>query len=87
MKPALILYVPVLHAGYLKLFKKYRGKVDTLYLLGEDIVGEFSPIHKEIRALDPDSAAHLIESLKIFRSVILLTKKKCTEVCAGDQED
>jgi len=30
MKRALVLYVPVLHAGYLKLFEKYRGSVMVL---------------------------------------------------------
>ena len=74
-KPVLLLYVPVLHEGYLKLFRKYRGKVDTLYLLGEDVVAEFSLLHKEIRALDPVIAARIITALNVFDTVTVLEKK------------
>jgi dCMP deaminase len=71
---ALILYVPVLHAGYLKLFEKYRGKVYALYLLGEDVVSEFSLLHKEIRALNPEIAAHFIASLEMFGEIKVLER-------------
>lgn len=82
MKRSLILYVPVLHAGYLKFFEKYRGKVDVLYLLGEDVVAKFFPLHREIRALDPAIAAHFIESLEIFGEVNILEKRHLTKQLA-----
>ena len=56
MKRALVLYVPVLHIGYLKVFQKYGRSVDALYLLGDDIVADFFSFHKEIRALDAATA-------------------------------
>ncbi len=78
MKKILLLYVPVLHEGYIKLFKKYRGKVDGLYLLGEDIVEEFFPLHKEIRALDPKTAKKAVETFNFFPVVKVADKKSLT---------
>jgi dCMP deaminase len=75
MKRVLVLYVPVLHEGYIKLFEKYRGKADVLYLLGEDIVADFFPLHKEIRALGSGTAKNLISALNIFPTVAVLDKK------------
>jgi dCMP deaminase len=75
MKPALVLYVPVLHEGYIKLFEKYRESVDALYLLGEDITAEFFSLGKEIRALDPEIMKGLAASLNIFPAVSVLHKK------------
>lgn len=75
MKRALVLYVPVLHEGYIKLFEKYRGKADALYILGEDIIADFFPLHKEIRALDPEMAKKLISTLNVFPAVLILDKK------------
>lgn len=88
---ALVLYVPVLHEGYLKLFKKYQGKVDKLFILGDDIVAEFSPLHKEIRALDPAIAARLIKSLEMFPFVEVIPRKQIQKlaqpsVIAADDE-
>jgi dCMP deaminase len=83
MKPALVLYVPVLHAGYLKLFEKNRSKVNDLYLLGEDVVAEFSLLHREIRALDPNVAARLVSSLSFFETVTVLTKRNLQKYAPG----
>jgi dCMP deaminase len=80
MKRALVLYVPVLHAGYLQLFEKYRGTAEILYILGEDIVAEFSPFHKEIRSLKPDYAKTLIEALAIFPIVKILNKSSMNDL-------
>jgi dCMP deaminase len=73
MKRALVLYVPVLHAGYLKLFEKYRGSVDGFYLLSDELVAEFAPFHREIRALGAAQMKPLIESLNIFPSVSIFS--------------
>lgn len=80
MKRALVLYVPVLHAGYLKLFEKYRGESLTLYLFGDDIVSEFAPFHREIRAIDTVTAQKLIEALDIFPSVSIVSTANIGEL-------
>lgn len=73
MKRVLFLYVPVLHAGYLNLFEKYRTNVDALYLVGDDAVAEFSPFAREIRALGAARMKPLIESLGIFPKVAIFS--------------
>ena len=51
MKPILVLYVPVIHKGYIDLLEKYRSTVDAIYLIGDDIVAKISP-YKEIRGFN-----------------------------------
>ena len=73
MRKVLLLYVPVLHAGYLKIFEQYRG-VDAFWILGAAFINELSSFHKEIRAIAPPVIKKLIESLGLFRSVAVLEK-------------
>jgi dCMP deaminase len=80
MKRALLLYVPVLHEGYLNVFEKYRTGIDALYVLGEDLIADFFSLHKEIRALDSNTAKTLIEALHIFPAVHVLHKKNIDDL-------
>jgi dCMP deaminase len=80
MKRAIVLYVPVLHAGYLQLFEKYRGDVDALYLLGDDVVAEFAPFRKEIRALSAAQMKTLIASLHIFPTISIFSGATADEL-------
>lgn len=67
----LVLYVPVLHSGYLKMLKKYQ--YHQLYLLHEDVVEHYLPFHKEIRALESDVARRAIDGLGIMSRRALIT--------------
>lgn len=80
MKKTLVLYVPVLHAGYIKLFEQYKDSAGTLYIFGASLIDEASKFHKEIRALDPHTAKMLAESLRIFGSVAVLEKDHVREL-------
>lgn len=84
MPRVLVLYVPVLHAGYLALFEKYRDSADALYLLGDDIVAEFAPFHREIRALGAAQMKPLIESLGIFPKVAVLSAANIGELAGSE---
>lgn len=75
MNTILILYLPVLHQGYLELLKRYKGQLDEVYILDEDLSQEFQPLHREIRALDSTDAAHFVRSLNWFRIVMRLHKE------------
>jgi len=79
-KKVLVLYVPVLHAGYIKLFEQYKDSAETLYVLGASFIDEASRFHKEIRALEPQTAMMLIESLRIFDNVRVLEKDRVHEL-------
>ncbi|MEX0919575.1 MAG: deaminase [Candidatus Saccharimonadales bacterium] len=67
---SLISYVPVIHTGYLEMFERYRGA--DMHVLDQDILDQFSHLRKDIRALSPDKAREIVESLEIFSSVKLL---------------
>ncbi len=84
MKRVLLLYVPVLHEGYVKLFEKHRADVDAFYLLGEDLVSDFFSLHKEIRALDSKTMKTLIEALHLFPAVSVLHKENVGELREAD---
>lgn len=72
MSKILVAYVPVLHAGYIALLKKYPN---TLYLLGKDLILEFPRMDREIRLVDPDDMKKAIEGLGILSKVEVLNKK------------
>lgn len=72
MKSVLIAYVPALHDGYLKLFKKYP---DTLFLLGEDFFSEYTSISRDVRKVSPATLKIAIESLNIIKRVEIIDRK------------
>jgi len=52
----LLLYLPVLHAGYEQLLGHHRD-ADEILLLGSSVIAGFPVLAKEIRALTPERAA------------------------------
>ncbi|MBI5401552.1 hypothetical protein HZB05_01855 [Candidatus Wolfebacteria bacterium] len=71
MKTILIAYIPVIHSGYLELFKKRAFEVDQFVIFGDDLVSKYLP-RKEIRALKAYKARQLILSLCFFKDVLIL---------------
>jgi len=71
---ALALYVPVIHEGYVRVFKKY-ATVDTCYVFAPELIKEFTHVEREIRAVSPQIAVKLISGLGIFKEVKLLNRK------------
>jgi dCMP deaminase len=71
----LVCYVPVLHDGYLQLFKKHSD-AKKLYLFGWDVIGEFAHLDRDIRRIDPELVKKAVEAWNIFESVEILTKEK-----------
>ena len=69
MKKIILAYVPVLHRGYLDLFRKYGGPENGLCVFGKELIGEFDSLRKDIRAIDPNEAVIAIRALDILGSV------------------
>ncbi len=63
MRKTLIAYVPVLHEGYIKLFRKWRGL--DLLLIDEAMAAKYTDVNgkKEIRALDVEIIARCVQVL------------------------
>lgn len=76
MKKILLAYVPVLHNGYIRFFNKYKDTVDCLYVIGEELIDEFTFLEKEIRAIKPETIKQLVDALAIFKSVKILDNRE-----------
>lgn len=72
MKTFLVLYIPVIHQGYLNLFEKYSAKVDGLFILGDELVEERKFLVREIRAIDSATAKKFVEAGGYFKNVEIL---------------
>ncbi len=67
---ALVLFVPVLHKGYLDLFIKYKDA--DLFLLGSNILNNYTSITRDLRVIDPQKVGEMINGLKIFKNIKVL---------------
>ena len=79
MTKILILYIPVLHQGYIELFNRYAQKVDGLFLLGKTILNQWVDLRylaREIRAIDPFAMKRVVNALGIFPWVEVLGAEK-----------
>lgn len=69
MSQVFLAYIPVLHQGYLQLFAEF-SEVRTVYLLTNEVAQEFTPVHKELRAIEHQTMIKMLESLGRFERVI-----------------
>lgn len=67
----LIAFVPVLHKGYVELFKKYPGQ---LGLLGADVIADFTSLTRDLRVIDPAEMRKAVFSLELFDEVFVMSK-------------
>ncbi|MDQ5952195.1 MAG: dCMP deaminase [Patescibacteria group bacterium] len=67
----LVAFVPVLHKGYLELFKKYP---EELGILGLDVIADYTSLTRDLRIIDPHELKQAIEGLQIFSRVRVLSK-------------
>lgn len=67
----LILDIPVIHKGYIDLLRKYDGRVEALYLIGEDILVSLGA-PKEIRSVDPETIRDLLKGLGLSFNIEVL---------------
>jgi len=69
-KIAVVLFIPVLHKGYIELFKKYRNS--DLYIFGQDFVAQHKSLTRDLRIIDEDIMVVLLRSLRLFKRVDIL---------------
>ena len=88
MKSKIIVYLPVIHQGYLQLFEKYK-KADIFIAntsLIEFIDQEFDYLRKEIRSITPQQAEISLEALLPGRKVSLIGANDLMLLDSKDQE-
>lgn len=71
-KQAIVLYMPVLHKGYMDLFRAHP-KVQEVYVIGQDLLDEVDYLRKDLRALTPKQQATTLEGLGALKSVKVLS--------------
>jgi len=69
----ILLYIPVLHNGYLQFFGRHSKVSQELWIIGEDIAAQFSSSLTEIRAMNSACTAKMIQALNIFRTIRVLS--------------
>lgn len=74
MEKVILAYIPVLHQGYWQLFSDHP-EAKKLYILSDQIAQQFTPVHKEIRALPTDLIAKAITSWNRFDEVSVADEK------------
>jgi len=80
----LILYAPVVHQGYINLFKQ-RKDVSQVFVIGRDLLAEWDHIYrKDLRALDPEEICSMIQSLGLFMDVRVLSKAELSLISVRD---
>ncbi|MCK4918169.1 MAG: hypothetical protein KAS02_00070 [Candidatus Pacebacteria bacterium] len=79
-KQILIAFVPVLHAGYIKLFKKFPTNI---YLIDKNLLIEssiYKYFERDLRTMDEMVMQKAIKSLNIFENVNILDKNNLEEI-------
>lgn len=66
-KRILILYMPVVHRGYVEFFEKHKREIGKIYLIGKALINKYEE-PKEIRAINAFVAKKLVSALG-FKSV------------------
>lgn len=80
----LLLHIPALHQGYIKLFDEVAQTVDRLAIINSEIISDFPELAREVRAIKPELIKEIIESMDIFKNVVLAGKDSIKEF-ATDQ--
>ncbi|MFH1462253.1 MAG: deaminase [bacterium] len=76
---SLILYVPVIHRGYLDFFEKNKNRISNIYLLSEELLKEISQFKPDIASIDSRRVRELLSSFG-FQNVSILSKDNIGQV-------
>ncbi len=61
----LVMYIPVLHAGYERFLLKHRD-ASALFIFGKETISAFSSLKKDLRCLDPELTILSLRAWNIF---------------------
>jgi dCMP deaminase len=63
----LVLYMPVVHQGYLRFLEQYADQ--PIAVLANEVAQQFRPLQKDIRALKAEQIVEVLKALKLGSSV------------------
>ncbi len=79
----MVAFVPVLHDGYLRLFK--NSGAEYLYLMDSDLYGQIECLTREIRLVAPSEMCLAIDALGIFRKVTVINQTTLQLLASEDE--
>lgn len=68
-RPALVLHVPVIHRGYLDLFRRIAPDVRAAHIIGDELIRRFRFFEADISSLTPQEACRIVSGLDLFDAV------------------
>jgi len=74
VKKTLIIYVPVIHKGFLDFLNKNKKNIGKVFLVSESLIPELSEIKPDIASLGSKTVLSLLNSFEI-NNISILTKK------------
>jgi len=75
----LIIYIPVIHRGYLDFLKNMGNKVSQVFIIDETLLAELTEFKPDIASIESDKIKDLL--LKFgFRNIFVLTKENIAEL-------
>jgi dCMP deaminase len=78
-KNILIIYVPVIHKGFLDFLKKVKKNISKIYLINKSLEKELSEVNPDIASIGVKTIKNLLEKLD-FQQVSILSKKNLKQV-------
>jgi dCMP deaminase len=76
----LLMYLPVIHAGYYRFLRQHAGSDVEVLVLGRSFAEDYPVVRKEIRALDPAEVLGLLMSGGLIRRGRVVEKDDLGEV-------
>lgn len=74
----LILYIPVIHKGYLDFLNRVKNKVSKVFIIDADLQKELSEFKPDIASLDEKIVKDLLEKIG-FENIFILSKDNFNE--------
>ena len=75
----MIIYIPVIHRGYLDFLKNMGNKVSQVFIIDETLLAELTEFKPDIASIESDKIKDLL--LKFgFRNIFVLTKENIAEL-------
>lgn len=79
MKKAFLVYIPVIHQGYLNFFAKYP-EVKHLYILDASLAHNFRSLQKDLRALTAEQIKASLEALGLFEEITIVSQENIEQI-------
>lgn len=79
MKSAFLVYIPVIHQGYLNFFAKYPD-VTEIYILDSSLAHNLRSLQKDLRALSAEQIKTSLEVFELFDSITIVSQANIDEI-------